>query len=65
MQAKGFIIFWTSGRDESGDGHFHTNFKFTQTDGDEFVVLANKSGTIIEKYPLTLTRLTHSVCKKT
>ncbi|MBK7096909.1 MAG: CotH kinase family protein [Saprospiraceae bacterium] len=65
IQAKGFIIFWTSGRDESGDGHFHTNFKFTQTDGDEFVVLANKSGTIIEKYPLTLTRLTHSVCKKT
>jgi hypothetical protein len=64
LQPKGFIIFWTSGRDESKDGHFHTNFKFTQTDGDEFVVLANKSGTVTEKYPLTLTRLTHSVSKK-
>lgn len=62
---KGFLVFWTSGRDESSDGNFHTNFKFTQTDGDEFVVLSNKNGTIQEKYPLTLTRLAHSVCKIT
>ena len=65
MLPKGFILFWTSGRDESGDGHYHTNFKFTQSKGDEFISLANKSGTVIERYPLTLTRLTHSVCKNT
>ena len=38
-----FLLFWVSGRDEVIDGQYHTNFKFTQTNGDEFAVLTNKS----------------------
>ncbi len=60
-----FLLFWVSGRDEVIDGQYHTNFKFTQTNGDEYAVLANKSGAIVEKYALTLTSLSHSICKPT
>jgi hypothetical protein len=60
---KGFLVFWASGRDLVTDSSFHTNFKFTQTKKDEFVVLANPNGTIIESAPLRLTQLHHSVAK--
>lgn len=60
-----FLLFWVSGRDEVIDGQYHTNFKFTQTNGDEYAVVANKSGAIVEKYALTLTSLSHSICKPT
>lgn len=59
-----FLLFWVSGRDEVIDGQYHTNFKFTQTNGDEFAVLTNKNGVIIEKYALILTSLGHSMCKQ-
>lgn len=63
IPAQGFLVFWASGRDEASDGHYHTNFKFTQTDGDEFVLFSTPNGTILEVSPLIITQLSHSVGK--
>lgn len=63
IPSKGYLVFWASGRDLVSNSDFHTNFKFTQSDKDEFVVLANPSGVILESYPLILTQLHHSVAK--
>ncbi len=63
LPPKGYFVFYASGRDLVTDTSFHTNFKFTQSNKDEFVVLANTSGTIIESTPLRLTQLHHSVAK--
>lgn len=60
-----YLVVWASGRDEYKDGFIHTNFKFTQTDGNEFAVLTNKSGSVIEKFSLVNTSLGHSIAKKT
>lgn len=60
IEAGGYLLIWASGRDVAVDGNLHTNFKFTQTNGDEFVVLANASGTIIDKTAVELTALSHS-----
>jgi hypothetical protein len=60
---SGFLLFWASGRDITTDTSFHTNFKFTQSKNDEFVVLANASGTILESSPLILTQVGHSIAK--
>ncbi|MBK9737818.1 MAG: CotH kinase family protein [Saprospiraceae bacterium] len=63
IEGKGFLIIWVSGRDESKDGHYHTNFKFSQTNDEEFVVLSDNNGVLIEKTPLKITQLGHSMCK--
>ena len=63
IEPSGFILFWASGRDIVTDSSFHTNFKFTQTNNDEYVVLTNNLGTIIESTPLTITQLGHSIAK--
>ncbi|MBK7010699.1 MAG: hypothetical protein IPH36_19755 [Saprospiraceae bacterium] len=40
-------MFWASGRDVAVDGNFPaTNFKFTQTNGDEFVIIPMQVNTI-------------------
>lgn len=63
IQAKGYLLVWASGRDTSIDQHHHTNFKFTQSKGDEFVVLADKSGKVIESSSVILSQLDHSIVK--
>lgn len=62
IPAKGYLVIWASGRDLR-DTVLHTNFKFSQTKGDEFVVLTNAGGTILESSPLIITQLHHSVAK--
>ncbi|MBK9043930.1 MAG: CotH kinase family protein [Saprospiraceae bacterium] len=58
-----YIIIWASGRDEITPTDFHTNFKFTQSKNDEFVVLSNSGGNIIESAPLIITQNHQSVSK--
>jgi len=60
---NGYLIIWCSGRDEVRNGHYHSNFKLTQTKGNEFVVLSNRGGTIVEEHPMELTLLGHSRVK--
>lgn len=63
MEPGSYLIIWASGRNESGEGHFHTNFKLKQTAESEYVVLADRNGNIIESTPLIKTDLHHSICK--
>ncbi len=63
IPANGYLIFWCSGRDEASNGHFHTNFKLTQTKGNEFVVLSDENAQILESYALAITLVEHSRCR--
>jgi hypothetical protein len=63
MGPKEYLVFYASGRGENSPNGFHTNFKFTQSKNDEFVVLANASGNIVESSPLIITQLHHSVSR--
>jgi hypothetical protein len=65
IEPKGFITFWASGRDAVSSEHRHTNFRFTQTSLDEYVVLADKTGSIIESYKMPVTLAAHSIGKST
>ncbi len=60
IEAGGYLLIWASGRDWVDENHIHTNFKFTQTNGDEFVVLSNANGTIVDKTAVEATALSHS-----
>lgn len=58
---KGFQRFWVSGRNESANGHYHTNFKLKQTKNTpEYVVFSNPFGGIIDSVQLKKTQLEHS-----
>lgn len=64
LPSDSYLIVWASGRNETRDGHLHTNFKLKQTAPDqEYVVLADRNGIIIESTPLVKTDLHHSICK--
>jgi len=63
IQPKSFLLVWASSRDVVTDVDLHTNFKFTQSNQDEFVVLASPAGDIIESTPLILTQVHHSIAK--
>ena len=63
IPAGGYLVFWCSDRDTFIDGHYHTNFKLTQTKGNEDIVFSDPNGVIIESYPYALTLLGHSRVK--
>jgi CotH kinase protein/Lamin Tail Domain/Secretion system C-terminal sorting domain len=60
---KGFMTFWASGRNTANGDNIHTNFRFTQTSTDEYVVLSDINGKVIESYKLPITLLGHSIGK--
>ena len=61
ISANGFKVFWASGRDVASGGHYHTNFKFSQTKvNTESVIFADESGEIIDSRELELTKLSHA-----
>ncbi len=61
IAAGGFLIIWTSGRNEVLAGHYHSNFKLNQTKSNtEHIVLSDASGTIIQSIQLQNTQLGHS-----
>ncbi len=49
IPANGYLVFFASNKDGLFGANYHTNFKLTQAK-QEFVVLANPSGTIIDSY---------------
>jgi len=57
--ANDFAVFYCSGRDTLD----HTNFKLSQTKGNEFLILSKPDETIVESFPLALTLLGHSNAK--
>ncbi|MEM8907657.1 MAG: CotH kinase family protein [Bacteroidota bacterium] len=56
----GYVIFWCSSRDTVAVTGYHTNFKLTQTKGDEVLMLSTADGTLVDEIPLELTLLGHS-----
>jgi len=65
IQSNDFLVFWCSGRDESKNGYFHTNFKLSQTSGKDRIVLSDATGTIIQDFQLNITQADHSMCRAT
>ena len=65
ISANGYLVFWCSGRDESSNGIYHTNFKLSQTSGKDHVVLSNANGEILDQYELAqhITHAEHSNCR--
>lgn len=63
IAAKGFIKVFCSGNDGLFDEQYHTNFKLTQTKGDDILVLSDPKKNIIDKVELNLTLTEHSNCR--
>lgn len=63
IPAKGYLVFWCSGRNEFKDGHFHTNFKLSQTSGSDDIVFSDAAENILEKYDMTITMVENSYCR--
>ncbi len=59
IPGNGFLIVWASGRDEATGGHYHTNYRMTQTKG-EYIVFSSPLGVILESRQLEITQLNHS-----
>ncbi len=61
IAANGFIKIWLSGRNEVAGGHYHANFKLTQTNAEpEYLVLTNPSGMILQNLQIQITQKDHS-----
>ena len=60
ISPKGYLKVWCSGRDSVSDFGIHTDFKLSQTTGDEVISLANANGNLVDIVPLELTHLGHS-----
>lgn len=63
MNPGSFLTFYCSGRDRVYYGEHHTNFKISQTKGNEYVLLSNQNGEIIEEHLYELTLMGHSHCR--
>ena len=59
----GYQVVWCSGRDLMNGRKMHTNFKLTQSENKDHIVLTDPSGNIIESSPVQLTLLDHSRVK--
>lgn len=61
IPANGRIVVWASGRDSILPGSEpHTNFKLTQTQSSEWIILANPSGTLVDSIKVKPAQQDHS-----
>ena len=65
IPARGYQLFYCSGRDGVFANEYHTNYKLAQTKDNEVVQLADADGNVLESYPLPLTLVEHSICRTT
>jgi len=64
IPAKGYLVFWCSGRDEACDENvFHTNFKLAQTKDNETLMFTMPDESVIDEIPLGLTLVESSWCR--
>lgn len=59
IPAGGYLVVYCSGRDEVKERNYHTNYKISQTKGNEYVVLSNPQGEVLESYLYEITLLAH------
>jgi hypothetical protein len=61
INSHGYLKIWASGRNESAGGHYHTNFRLTQTRANaDWIVISDPSGVILEQIHLAITRKDNS-----
>jgi hypothetical protein len=61
IPSHGHLIIWASGRNVSGGGSYHTNFRLTQTKANpDWIVFSDPAGVILEQIPLENTQSDHS-----
>ncbi len=65
ISGNGYMVIWCSGRDEVKDGHYHTNFKLSQTKGKDKIIFSDPNETILEEYAMKITLVEHSNCRTT
>jgi len=65
IAAKGFLIIFCSGKDGNYNGEYHSNFKLTQTSGDDKILLSDPNGINIDLQLLRVTLTDHSNCRST
>ena len=63
LEGDSYLVLWCSSRDTLIRGDYHTNFKLTQTKDNEFVLLSNPDGSVIESQQMEITLLGHSRTK--
>lgn len=63
ISPKGYIVVWCSGRDSVSSSGIHTNFKLTQTQGTDIVMLSNSNGALQDKADLKLVLTAQSVAR--
>ncbi len=59
-----YLIFLCSGRDMVVNGELHTSFKLSQTKDNEFIILSDTNGNVVESYKLNITLTEHSHCRE-
>ncbi len=64
IPANGYLLFYCSGRDTIVGTERHTNFKLSQTKGNEVIMLSQADGMVKDSIPLDLTLVGHSRCRK-
>ncbi len=65
IPANGHLVFWCSGRDRVNGSSYHTNFKLSQTKDNEYVSLADASGTVINVFQIEINHVEHSRSRET
>jgi gliding motility-associated-like protein len=61
-----YLIALASKRDEFSGGYLHTNFNVTQTQNNEYVILADPAGNILDAYHVDIpNQLNHSYGRQT
>jgi len=65
IEAESYLLIYCSGRDEVKERNYHTNFKISQTKENEYVLLSDPQGNILESYFYEITLLSHSHMRDT
>jgi hypothetical protein len=61
IPSHGYLKIWASGRNEATGGHYHTNFRLTQTKSNpDWIVFSDPAGVILEEVQLQNTQSDHS-----
>ncbi len=61
IPSGGYLIVWASGRNEASEGHYHANFRLTQTKANpDHIIFSDPSGVILDSIPLQVTQMDHS-----
>ena len=65
IPANGVAVVFCSGRDEVGGGVAHSNFKITQTKGNEVLMITDPNGVLQDSIPVFPNQNSHTRGRET